>query len=261
MGGDKHIGTENILGYPVSTANVAGAVFVASRWLLASQKQCRYFVCANPHSLELARVDTVFHQAITEASLIIPDGIGISLASKIFAGEISGRVTGSDMFYQLSAMLNKQNGGKSYFFLGSTNKVLEELSTLMVKDYPNISVVGTYSPPFKEEFTIEENRLIIEAINEAKPDVLWVGMTAPKQEKWIYQHRRQLKVSVVGPIGAVFDFYSGNIKRSSQFFQRIGLEWLPRFLKEPRRLWQRNMISSPRFILRVLVARIFNQQA
>ncbi|MBF0380052.1 MAG: WecB/TagA/CpsF family glycosyltransferase [Magnetococcales bacterium] len=261
MGSDKQIITENILGYPVIIANVADAVSITCSWLETSQKKCSYFVCANPHSLELAHADLAFDQAIKGASLIIPDGIGISIASKISGGQIRGRITGSDMFYQLSAQLNRQNSGKSYFFLGSSNHVLAKLKSLMSQDYPNIPVVGTYSPPFKDKFTNEDNHQMVEAINRANPDVLWVGMTAPKQEKWIFQNKEKLNVSVVGPIGAVFDFYSGTVKRPGIFFQRLGLEWLTRFVKEPRRLWQRNMVSNPRFILRVLASRYNNQQA
>ena len=90
-----------------------------------------------------------------------------------------------------------------------------------------------------------------DAINEARPDVLWVGMTAPKQEKWIYENRSGLDVKFIGPIGAVFDFYAGSVKRSHPLFQRMGLEWLPRLIRQPRRLWRRNFISNPSFLLRV----------
>ena len=97
---------------------------------------------------------------------------------------------------------------------------------------------------------------MVEAINRAKPDVLWVGMTAPKQEKWVRQHRDRLEVRFIGPVGAVFDFFIGRVQRSHPLFQRLGLEWLPRLLQEPRRLWRRNFISNPSFLLRVLRARL-----
>ena len=125
----------------------------------------------------------------------------------------------------------------------------------MAVDYPNIRVTGTWSPPFKSEFTKHENQLMIDAINKAKPDVLWVGMTAPKQEKWIHQHRDQLDVKFIGAIGAVFDFYTGNVKRSHPAFQRMGLEWLPRLLTDPRSLWRRMGVSAPIFLWRVLQQR------
>jgi N-acetylglucosaminyldiphosphoundecaprenol N-acetyl-beta-D-mannosaminyltransferase len=142
--------------------------------------------------------------------------------------------------------------GKRYFFLGSTEEVLEMIKANMARDYPNIIVAGTYSPPFKPEFSEEDNRAMHEAINRAKPDVLWVGMTAPKQEKWIYQNKAALNVRFIGAIGAVFDFYVGRIKRSHPAFQRVGLEWLPRLIQEPRRLWRRNFVSNPKFLIRVI---------
>jgi N-acetylglucosaminyldiphosphoundecaprenol N-acetyl-beta-D-mannosaminyltransferase len=154
----------------------------------------------------------------------------------------------------LSAALNKEKG-RRYFFLGSTEKNLIKIKEKMNEDYPNITVAGTYSPPFKPEFSEEENQLMIDAIIRARPDVLWVGMTAPKQEKWIFQNKDKLNVKFIGAIGAVFDFYSGNVKRSHPFFQKLGLEWLPRLLRQPRRLWRRNFISNPLFLLRVMQER------
>ncbi len=122
----------------------------------------------------------------------------------------------------------------------------------MARDFPDIRIVKTYSPPFKSEFSEEENRLILEMINKVKPDVLWVGMTAPKQEKWIYKNKDKLDVKFLGPIGAVFDFYAGIKKRPYPIFQKTGLEWFVRFLMEPYRLWKRNLISNPKFLLRII---------
>ena len=132
----------------------------------------------------------------------------------------------------------------------------------MAVDYPYIKFAGSYSPPYKPEFDEEDSRLMIDAVNKAAPDVLWVGMTAPKQEKWLYLHKDELDVKFMGAIGAVFDFYIGNIKRSHPFFQRIGLEWLPRLLQEPRRLFKRNFVSSPLFLWQVFLQKygLRNQQ-
>jgi N-acetylglucosaminyldiphosphoundecaprenol N-acetyl-beta-D-mannosaminyltransferase len=211
----------------------------------------KYFVCANPHSLEGAQTDHEFDSAIKNADLIAPDGIGIVVASRILGGAIHQRVTGSDIFEGVNSELNKKKG-HSVFLLGSTQDNLEKMRYKMESDFPNIRVVGTFSPPFEEEFSHEENLMMVETINRAKPDVVWVGMTAPKQEKWIYENREKLEVKLLGPIGAVFDFFTGNVKRPPPIFQEWGLEWLPRFLREPRRLWRRNLISNPKFILRVI---------
>jgi N-acetylglucosaminyldiphosphoundecaprenol N-acetyl-beta-D-mannosaminyltransferase len=146
-------------------------------------------------------------------------------------------------------------GGGSCFFLGSTTETLEAIRARMASDFPSIRVVGVYSPPFRPEFTAEDNDRMIEAVNASGADVLWVGLTAPKQEKWIHRHRGRLAVNFAGPIGAAFDFYVGNIKRAGPFWQDLGLEWLPRLLQEPRRLWRRSLVSAPRFFYRALMYR------
>lgn len=248
---------ENILGYPVTSSSPAQCVERISSWLEMDRAQ-KVFLCANPHSLVQARNDPAFHEALHVADLLTPDGSGIVLASKILGGAIRQRVTGSDIFWGLSAALNRE-GGKSYFFLGSTEQTLAAIKKKMALDYPDIRFAGAYSPPYAPEFSAAENRLMVEAVNAVKPDVLWVGMTAPKQEKWIHQHRDQLEAKFIGAIGAVFDFYVGNVKRSHPVFQKIGLEWLPRLLQEPRRLWRRNVISSPLFLWMVFAQKFGRQ--
>ena len=218
----------------------------------------RYLVCANPHSLEIARSDPLFRRSILKADIITPDGAGIVLASRILKGSIKKRITGSDIFREVSLQLNRE-GGYRYFFLGSTDDNLSRIREKMKKDFPNIEIAGTHSPSFNPTFSDEENKNILEIINAAEPDVLWVGMTAPKQEKWIYMHREKLNVRFIGAVGAVFDFYIGTVKRSHPWFLKHGLEWLPRLLKEPRRLWYRNFISNPKFLLRVAAKRFSNR--
>ena len=248
--------TESIIGYPVTTLPCEQSVELISIWISEGEVG-RYFVCANPHSLEIAFADPVFSDAIKNADLVVPDGIGIVIASKILGGAIRERVTGMDIFTGLSAELNEEKGYR-YFFLGSTDSNLKKIEEKMSTDFPNITVAGTYSPPFKLEFSEEDNKLMVEAINRADPDVLWVGMTAPKQEKWIYQNKDKLNVKFIGAIGAVFDFYTGNVKRSHPVFQKLGLEWLPRLIRQPRRLWRRNFVSNPSFLFRVVAARLRN---
>ncbi len=215
----------------------------------------RWFVCANPHSLHLANRDQRFARAIRAADLVTPDGAGVILASRLLGGRIPHRITGSDVFEGLCQHCNRQQG-RRFFFLGSTPETLAEIQRRMALQYPGIVVCGVHAPPFKDEFDNQDNERMIDAINAARPDVLWVGLAAPKQEKWIHEHLHRLDVRVVGPVGAVFDFFSGRVKRSHPLFQRFGLEWLPRLLQEPRRLWYRNFVSSPMFLLRVLRQRL-----
>lgn len=152
------------------------------------------------------------------------------------------------------AQLNASGG--SVFFLGGTEKALKLIRTRVANDYPEIHVAGTFSPAFKTAYSDAENDEMIELINSSGADVLWVGMTAPKQEMWVFSNQNRLEVSFAGAIGAVFDFYSGQVRRSHPIFRNLGLEWLPRLLQQPRRLWRRMFVSAPIFLFDVLRARI-----
>lgn len=244
------LGTELILEYNVTHADRTECLGLINKWI-TSDGFPKSFVCANPHSLYEASKDGAFRAALSDADLITPDGSGIILASKMLGGNIKARITGSDIFWGLTEQLNDNQCGK-YFFLGSTDETLKKIREKMAAEYPHIEIVGTYSPPFKAEFDEADNQAMIDVINSVRPDVLWVGMTAPKQEKWIHANKDRLNVKFIGAVGAVFDFYVGNVKRSHPFFQKIGLEWLPRLLQEPVRLWRRNFISSPMFLLKVI---------
>ena len=241
---------ENILNYSITREAQHSCIELIIKWLHEDEKG-KFLVCANPHSLEIAATDSIFSESIKKADLVIPDGIGIIMASIILGGGIRERVTGNDIFLGVSKALNKEKG-YSYFFLGSYEDTLDRIKENMSRDFSNIQVVGTYSPPFKDEFSDEDTMQMIEAVNTAGPDVLWVGMTAPKQEKWIYNNKNKLNAKFIGAIGAVFDFYSGKVKRSHPLFQKFGLEWLPRLAREPHRLWRRIFISSPRFLFHVI---------
>ena len=245
--------SSDILGYWICRDSKTQCIERIVNWIDVADRT-RYLVCANPHSLVVAESDPEFSAAIRASDLTVPDGFGILIASKVLGGGIEERITGSDVFQGVSQALDKE-GGKKYFFLGSTDSALEAIRRKMTIDFPAIEIVGTYSPPFKSEFSDEDNRSMVDAVNQAQPDVLWVGMTAPKQEKWIYRHRDQLDVKFVAAVGAVFDFYTGNVRRSHPVFQRLGLEWLPRLVREPRRLWKRNFVSSPLFLWKVIASR------
>lgn len=248
---------ENILGYAVGTQSRAACVADIVTWIQSttSEPTCRWLACFNPHSYVVAQDDPPFAQALHAADWLIPDGAGILLASKLLGGRIRERVTGSDIFCEVQVALNAGGGGR-VFFLGSTEDTLAAIRERMARDYPNLQVAGTYSPPFKVEFSADENQAMLAEINAAAPDVLWVGMTAPKQEKWLHQHQAELNVRFAAAVGAVFDFYSGRVKRSHPIFQRLGLEWLPRLLQQPRRLWRRMVISAPIFVWQVLLQRL-----
>lgn len=159
------------------------------------------------------------------------------------------RIAGWDLFTMEMERLNQKGG--TCFFMGSSEKVLNLIREKAKTVYPNIRI-ETYSPPYKTEFSEEENRAIIEAINRANPDLLWIGMTAPKQEKWAYRHWNELDIHChCGTIGAVFDFFAGTMERDPLWWQEHSLEWLYRLLKEPKRMWRRYIIGNTLFIWNV----------
>ena len=202
----------------------------------------------NAHSYNVAKEDELFSEALSKGDVLIPDGASIVMACKWLHAnsQPKKRVAGWDLFVHEMTQLNQKGG--TCFFMGSSEKVLAKIKDHAAQTYPNIRVL-TYSPPYKPEFSDEDNQAIINAINEAKPDLLWVGMTAPKQEKWAYSHWNELNINChCGTIGAVFDFFAGTLKRAPLSWQHRSLEWLYRLLMEPKRMWRRYVIGNFLFI-------------
>ena len=250
---------EKLLGYEMvaSSAPEFFDMLTAEIFNLTTKKaqKPKWLACINPHSYASAKYDTQFSMALSNADWLVPDGIGVVLASRVLGGSLRERITGSDVFSALHYRMNKM-GGLRVFFLGSNKDTLSLIVSRMAVDYPNIHVAGTYSPSFKSTWTSDELNAMINIINKSRPDVLWVGMTAPKQEKWINENLCRLEVRFAAAIGAVFDFYSGKVKRSHPIFQRLGLEWLPRLLQQLRRLWRRMFMSAPVFLWDVMKERV-----
>jgi N-acetylglucosaminyldiphosphoundecaprenol N-acetyl-beta-D-mannosaminyltransferase len=207
----------------------------------------------NPHSYVTAKNDKAFGEALRESSTLIADGSGIVIAAKQINGVTINKIAGADLHKYLLHLLNERGG--SVFYMGSAKNTLNKIYERISKEYPDIRV-GICSPPYKPEFTDEENEAIINKINQFNPDVLFVGMTAPKQEKWLHAHKDSLNFQIASCVGAVFDFYAGTVQRSSQFWIDLHLEWLPRLLKEPKRLWKRNFVSAPLFLVDMVLHKI-----
>ncbi|MCQ2199399.1 MAG: WecB/TagA/CpsF family glycosyltransferase [Paludibacteraceae bacterium] len=205
----------------------------------------------NAHSYNVAQKDKLFAEALENGDVLIPDGAGVVLACKWLNAKYkpSQRVAGWDLFAYEMDKLNKK-GGKC-FFMGSSENVLARIRENAKTFYPNIEV-ETYSPPYKPEFSEDDNVAIITAINNANPDLLWIGMTAPKQEKWAYSHWKELDIHChCGTIGAVFDFFAGTLKRAPVAWQDNSMEWFYRLIKEPRRMWRRYIIGNVKFLFNI----------
>lgn len=211
----------------------------------------------NAYSFNIAQHDPEFVAALRGGDYLLPDGHGMIWGGKRLhmPNRPLERVAGWDFFCIEMGKLNAR-GGK-VFFMGSSEKVLGMIRERCAKDYPNISV-DTYSPPYKPEFTDEDNAAIVAAINASNPDLLWIGMTAPKQEKWTFAHWPELNIHChCGTIGAVFDFYAGTLKRAPLSWQKHGWEWLYRILQQPRRQWPR-LIRYPLFPYRIYKEKFLN---
>ena len=234
----------------------------------------------NAHSYNTARKDSLFAEALMNGDVLIPDGVSIVKACKwikaksqpkeriagwdLFAFEMeklereseelrvksekSNSITSSKDGQEDSSLFSLRSSLKKVMFMGSSQKVLDLIVKRAAEVYPHLKVV-TYSPPYKPEFSDEDNKAIIDAINAANPDLLWIGMTAPKQEKWTYSHWKELDIHChVGTIGAVFDFFAGTVERAPMWWQEHGLEWLYRLMKEPKRMWRRYIIGNALFL-------------
>ena len=213
----------------------------------------------NQYSYCMAEEDPEFKAALKSSDILLPDGVGIVAASRFLKGHKIRKIAGAEMHKHLLRRLNKEGG--TCFYLGATNETLEKIRKRISKDYPNIQM-NYFSPPYKESFTNSEISEMINAVNTYSPDVLFVGMTAPKQEKWAHQNIEKLDVKLVCSIGAVFDFYAGTVKRPASFFINSGLEWFGRLIKEPRRMQNRYINYGAKFTYYLLVAKyklLFNQ--
>ena len=211
--------------------------------------------CINAHSYNTALRDPDFAKALAEGDVLIPDGMSIVKACKWLKAKSQPkeRVAGWDLFvYEMNKLNNNKEGNQKVMFVGSSNKVLGLITKNATKEYPNLKVI-TYSPPFKTQFSDNDNKEIVEAINKANPNLLWIGMTAPKQEKWIFENWKSLNINChVGTIGAVFDFFAGTAKRAPIWWQKHGLEWLHRLIIKPDKMWKRYLIGNILFVKNII---------
>jgi len=207
----------------------------------------------NAHSFNILRNDESFDKAIKSSDVLLPDGVSVVWAMRILTGKKLRKIAGADLFFYEMDRVNATSG--KCFFLGSSEDTLTKIRRRAGIEYPNLQIFS-YSPPYKSEFSEEDNKSMMEAVNNVKPDVLFVGMTAPKQEKWAHEHFNKLEVGHVCCIGAVFDFYAGTVKRAPDWMIQIGLEWSYRLIKEPRRMWRRYLIGNFLFIRYILIEKL-----
>jgi len=202
----------------------------------------------NPHSYCVAKKDSLFAKALLQSDVLLPDGSGIVLATKLLTGKKIKKIAGADIHQYLLEQANAKS--QRVFYLGASQITLNSIEARILKEFPNIKA-ASYSPPFRHQFAEKETSAMISVVNAFKPHYLFVGMTAPKQEKWVCAHTDRLDVKVIASIGAVFDFYAGNVKRAPKWMISFGIEWLHRSLKS-KRLLIRNLKSNPIFLYDII---------
>jgi N-acetylglucosaminyldiphosphoundecaprenol N-acetyl-beta-D-mannosaminyltransferase len=206
-------------------------------------------VTPNVDHIVMMQNDKEMKKIYQHSLYVFADGMPLVWMSRLISGRSKGlpeRVTGADLLPQVCAMASQSELG--IYFLGGNPGVADEAAQNLSKVYPGLKIVGVYSPPFGFEMDSTETRNIVDDINRQGTDILFVGVGAPKQEKWAWQHLDSLKVGPIICIGAAFDFAAGKVKRAPSFVQAIGCEWLWRLLKEPRRMWKRYIIRDSQFI-------------
>jgi len=201
--------------------------------------------CLNQYTYCMAEEDLQFREALLNSEVLLPDGIGIVVAEKFLNGKRIKKIAGADLHLHLLRQLNEAGG--RCFYLGSAEGTLQKIKERLAVEFPAVEV-GLYSPPHAAHFSEAESAAMVEAVNSFDPDILFIGMTAPKQEKWAHAHKERLNVKAICCIGAVFDFYAGTVERPSSFMISIGLEWFGRLVREPKRLWRRYLYYGPVFL-------------
>ena len=233
----------NILGVGIHTLSLPE---VLDRLEQAIQHLQRSYVCvANVHTIMECQSDPSFRQVNNEALLVVPDGMPLVWVARLRGHKSVQRVYGPDLMLALCE-LSAQKGYRNFFYGGSP-ATLERLTQHLSEKFPGLSIAGTDSPPFRP-LTPEEETQAMARINEAAPDVVWVCLGAPKQEKWIYQHRNCLQAPLLIGVGAAFNFHAGTVAQAPPWMQKRGLEWVFRLFQEPRRLWRRYLLLNPLFI-------------
>jgi N-acetylglucosaminyldiphosphoundecaprenol N-acetyl-beta-D-mannosaminyltransferase len=226
------------------------AMKTIDRWRREDEQH--YVTITNPHSVMLCRRDRQMFEATSRAGLTLPDGVGIILAAQLLGYLHNGRVTGPILMLKLCDR-GRQKGYR-HFFYGGAQGVAKRLAERFSRVYPGLQVAGTYCPPFRP-ISDKEDEQIVGMINGTKPDIVWVGLGAPKQEKWMADHLGKIRATAMIGVGAAFDFNSGNVKWAPHWMRKCGLEWAYRLSKEPKRMWRRNL-DSPSFLSKVVYQRL-----
>lgn len=239
--------TITILGVPIDRVTRDEAGTITEELIHSSNKTCKMIFAPNVEFIMMANKDEDFFKLLKKSSLSTPDSVGVILGAKLQGKSFKERIPGQSYFRKIIELSNEK--GYSIYLLGGEPGIPEKAKENLEKLFPNVNIVGVHNGYFNEN----EEKDVIKEINELQPNVLFVALGAPKQEKWIYKHKNELKVDVATGQGGTFDFEAGKIKRAPIFVQKIGMEWLWRLVKEPRRI--KRQIVLPIYLLKILFAK------
>lgn len=204
----------------------------------------KYICVSNVHTTVMSYENERYREIQNNAAMALPDGAPLSNYSRKKGYKDARRVTGPDLMVELFRISPQR--GYRHFFYGATQETLDSMRMVIERDYPGMLIAGMYSPPFRK-MTEEEDAEAVKLINEAKPDFIWIGLGAPKQEEWMYEHCDRVNGVMIG-VGAGFDYLAGYIKRAPMWMQKISMEWFYRLLQDPSRLWKRYVTTNMKFI-------------
>ena len=236
----------NVLGVGISVVNLTSALTVIADAVRARRKG--YICVTGVHGVMEAQADAAFRKILNSALLCTPDGMPMVWAGRLNGHSAMSRVYGPDLMLEVCAWSEKNPC--RHFFLGGAPGVAKQLRDRLTAQFPGLQVPGCYTPPFRALNADEQNQLQA-AVRAARPDILWVGLSTPKQEKFMAEYLPQLDVTLMIGVGAAFDFHSGRVKQAPRWVQRNGLEWFYRLCQEPRRLARRYFRNNPLFAVKI----------
>jgi N-acetylglucosaminyldiphosphoundecaprenol N-acetyl-beta-D-mannosaminyltransferase len=233
----------NVLGVGVSAINMADALHLSERLLRERRKG--YVCLTGVHGIMEAQRDDALRAILNHAFLCAPDGMPTVWVGRLQGNQDMRRVYGPD--YMLEMCKLTARGGLRHFLYGGKPGVAAQLKQRLEHMVPAIDIVGTYTPPFRS-LTLREENLMIDAVNRRQPDIIWVGLSTPKQERFMAQYADRLNASLLVGVGAAFDIHAGLLADAPNWVKSCGFQWLDRLIKEPRRLWRRYLTNNPRFL-------------
>jgi len=230
-----------VLGVRVSAIQIPDVIAQMESWI-AGHTRCHCIAVTGMHGVTEAQHDAAFKRILNSADLVVPDGMPLIWLGRHHGHRLRRRVYGPELMQTFCLSTGPKH---RHFFYGGIPGVAAQVAEVLKRKY-DTNIVGSYSPPFRP-LTNEEDEEIVTFINAAEPDILWIGLSTPKQERWMYEHRQRLRVPVVVGVGAAFDFNVGRMPQAPSWMQEHGLEWFYRLLHEPRRLWRRYLIYGSEF--------------